>query len=138
MNQIFLAIGSGLFLVLGLFHGIMALRDVFKPRTFTPVDDSVRKAMTNVPIALHPKTDLWKAWLGFNLSHSLGLIVFGSSTLFIALFSLQLFTQSILLQVVIILVSTIYLILSLKFWFSKPAIASSIAIVCFILSVLLS
>ena len=72
MNLIVLGIGSGIYLLLGAFHGLLAFRDVFTPRTFTPVDDTVRKAMLKKPIALHPKTDLWKAWLGFNLSHSLG------------------------------------------------------------------
>lgn len=134
MTQLFLGIGSAIFLILGAFHGILALRDVFTPRTFTPVDDSVQEAMIGVPIALHPKTDLWKAWLGFNLSHSLGLVVFGGALLSVAMFNPETYTSSAEVQFAAIAISAIYFILSIKFWFIAPVVGSGIATVCFIVA----
>ena len=138
MNQLALGIGSGIFLMLGCFHGILALRDVSKPRTFTPIDDSVREAMTHVPLALHPKTNLWRAWLGFNLSHSLGLVVFGGGLMSIAIFNPDLFVGNLALQVVANIISAIYFVLSIKFWFSAPAIGSGISTACLLIASILS
>ena len=138
MNLLALGIGSGIFFILGCFHGILALRDVFKPRTFTPTDDSVREAMTGVPIAINPKTDMWRAWLGFNLSHALGLLVFGGGLLSIAIFNPDLFAANLSLQVVAIVISTIYFVLSIRFWFSGPVIGSGISTACLIIASILS
>ena len=132
MKQLALIIGAVIYLVLGSLHGGLALRDVGQPRTFTPTDDSVRKAMEGVPIALHPSTDLWKAWLGFNLSHSLGLVVFGGGLLAVTVLDLELFTNSVALQVIAIGMSGVYLTLSVKFWFSGPIIGSGLATLCLI------
>jgi hypothetical protein len=70
----------------------------------------------------------------FNLSHSLGLVMFGGAFLYISIFHSSLFSQSSLLQGCSILVSAAYLIMSLKFWFSNPAIGSGISMGCFILA----
>jgi hypothetical protein len=42
MAQILLTIASAIFLVLGTLHGVLTLRDVAKPRAFTPPDNAVR------------------------------------------------------------------------------------------------
>jgi len=81
MAQILLAIGGSIFLVLATLHGVLALRDVANPRAFTPTDDAVRVAMQGTRLAFNPRANLWQAWLGFNLSHSLGVALFGGRRL---------------------------------------------------------
>src|SRR5690348_4177631 len=98
MAQLLLAIGGTIVLVLGTLHGVLTLRDVTKPRAFTPTDDAVRIAMQGARLAFNPRINLWQAWLGFNLSHSLGIVLFGGGLLFLALFHFSVFAASHLLQ----------------------------------------
>ncbi len=138
MIQLLIIAGSGIFLFLGTLHGLLTFRDFGNPRAFTPKDAGLRTAMQQATVALHPKINLWKAWMGFNLSHSLGIVMFGAAFLYLGIFYSPLFSQSLLLQTCSIAISAAYLALSLKFWFSKPAIGSGISMTCFILATAIS
>ena len=134
MAQVSVIAGASIFLSLGILHGVLTLQDLSDPHTFTPPDILLRQAMQESSIAIHPQTNLWKAWLGFNLSHSLGIAMFGGTFLVIGLFYFPLFAQSLWLQSGALLIAATYLILSLKFWFSRPAIGSGIALTCFVIA----
>jgi hypothetical protein len=136
--QILEIIGASIYLILGIFHGVLTLQDLSNPRTFTPPEKALRLAMQNSSIAIHPQTNLWRAWLGFNLSHSLGLLIFGSVFVVIGLFYFLTFAQTLWLQCSAILISTAYLIMSIKFWFYKPVIASGLGLTCFVIAAGLS
>lgn len=138
MVQILIVFGSSIFLLLGVVHTVLTFQDLSKPRNFTPRDANLRAAMEQSAVALHPKLNLWKAWLGFHFSHSLGLAMFGGVFLYIGIFYPVLFSQSPLLQGCSILISAAYVVLSVKFWFSKPAIYTGVSVSCFILASLLS
>jgi hypothetical protein len=138
MAQVLIVIGGSIFLLLGLGHGALTLRDLRDPRAFTPRDPELRRAMQQSSIAFHRTINLWKAWMGFNLSHSLGLVLFGGAFLYVGVFEPDAFAASPLLQGCAVAVSAIYLVLSLLFWFSKPAIGSALALACFVLAVLLA
>ncbi len=138
MIQLLIITGSGIFLFLGTLHGLLTFRDLGNPRAFTPKDAGLRTAMQQATVALHPKINLWKAWMGFNLSHSLGIVMFGGAFLYLGIFYPSLFSQSPLLQVCSIAIPATYLALSLKFWFSKPAIGSAVSMACFILATAIS
>lgn len=138
MVQLLLIVGSSIFVLLGVVHGVLTLQDIGNPRNFTPRDAGLRTAMQQSTIALHPKINLWRAWLGFNFSHSLGLFMFGGAFLYVGIFHSLLFSQTPLLQGCSILVSAAYLVISLKFWFSKTSIGSGISMGCFILAAALS
>jgi hypothetical protein len=62
MARYLLLTGAGIFLLFGCAHGILALRDLWLPRTFTPTDDSVRHAMQDSRVAINPHTNVWDAW----------------------------------------------------------------------------
>lgn len=134
MSQILVIVAASVFLLLGGAHGILTLKDLKNPKAFTPRDPELRKAMQQSSIGFHRTINLWDAWMGFNLSHSLGLILFGAAYLHVGVFEPIAFARSPLLQACAVVVSAIYLILSLKFWFSKPAIGSAIGLVCFALA----
>ncbi len=138
MIQVLVIVGSGIFVLLGAAHGLLTLRDLGDPVVFTPRDATLRTAMQQSTIALHPDINLWRAWMGFNLSHSLGLVMFGGAFLYLGVFRLPWFSQSWLLQACSILVSAAYLLMSLKFFFSTPAIGSGIAMACFALATAIS
>lgn len=138
MVQVLLVVGTSIFVVLGGAHGVLTLRDLRHPRAFTPPDPELRAAMQHSAIAFHPDVNLWRAWVGFNLSHSLGLVMFGGAFVYLGLFHAVVFSQSPLVQSCAMLVSAAYLVMSLRFWFSTPAIGSGMALVCFVLAAGLS
>ena len=136
--QLLLIAGASIFLLLGTVHGIFTFADLIEPRYFTPRDPGLLVAMQQSTIAFHPRINLWQAWMGFNLTHSLGLVMFGGAFLYIGIFHSPWFSQSVLLQACSILISAAYLVLSLKFFFSTPAIGSGISLGCFVLAAALS
>ena len=138
MIRALLIVGSSISVLLGAIHGVLTLTDLGHPRSFTPVDATLRLAMQQSSIALHPRINLWQAWLGFNLSHSLGLLMFGGAFLYIGIRHSSLFAQSVPLQGCAILISAAYLVMSLQFWYSRPAIGWGIATACFVLAAGLS
>lgn len=138
MAQILLAIGSTIILMLGTLHGVLTLRDVGKPRAFTPTDDAVRIAMQGARLVFNPRINLWQAWLGFNLSHSLGIVLFGGGLLFLALFHFPVFAASHLLQGAAVVVAAAYLALALRFWFWGPALGAGLSLFCILAAMVLT
>jgi hypothetical protein len=138
MSQALVVAGASIFLLLGVAHGVLTLRDLGKPRALTPRDPELRKAMQQSSLALDRTINLWKAWMGFNLSHSLGLMLFGAGFLYVGLREPGAFAASPLLQGCAVAVSAIYLVLSLLFWFSKPAVGTGLGLACFVLATLLA
>lgn len=135
MAQILVIIASLIFVLLGGFHGFLTLKDLINPTAFTPTDPALREAMQQSRIALHPGVNLWKAWIGFNVTHSLSLIFFGAPFLYFGIVKPNIFMSSVILQAIAVLVSAIYVILCIKFFFLTPAIASVIGLICFIVAV---
>lgn len=138
MAQILLTIGSAIFLVLGTLHGVLTLRDVARPRAFTPTDDAVRIAMQGTRLAFNPRANFWQAWLGFNLSHSLGAVVFGGGLLLLAWFHFPVLASSHPLQIAAVVVPAAYLVIALRFWFWGPALGSGLSLFCILAAVVLS
>ena len=122
MDQIFLIAGSCIYIALGIGHGVLTLLDLRSPRYFTPTDDEIRESMQDVSIRLNRNVNLWKAWLGFNLSHSLGLVVFGAVVLTFAITAQDTYFSSIAMQATTLVISLTYVILSSKFWFWAPTV----------------
>ena len=79
MIAILLILGGSVFGVLGGLHAIYTLLDLRNPRRLVPVDPSVIHAMANSALRLsRGGTDMWRAWIGFNFSHSLGVLLVGT------------------------------------------------------------
>ena len=73
---ILLILGGSVFGVLGGLHGIYTLLDLHNPRRLVPVNPSVMHAMANSAVTMsRGGTDMWRAWIGFNFSHSLGVLL---------------------------------------------------------------
>jgi hypothetical protein len=115
--------------LLGIVHGALALRDTRNPTTFTPTDPQLLQAMKDSTLAIHPTSNLWRAWLGFNLSHSLGVSGFGAALLWLSTEQAKLFADSIGLRVACVAIAASYVALSKVFWFRNPLVGTSIAFV---------
>lgn len=125
-------IGGFIFVGLGVVHGVLAIADAFRPTQFTPMNDSVRLAMESTGVRFtRGRASMWDAWLGFNISHSLGMLIFGASAVWLG-WNLETIGDSQFILLIPAGASLIYFLLSLRFWFYAPAIASGIATACFL------
>ena len=64
------------FFVLGLAHLAVTPRAPADVKGLSPSDPQLAEAMTRSGLRLTRRTDMWRAWVGFNLSHGLGVVVF--------------------------------------------------------------
>lgn len=74
-RYLFLA-GAAPFLILGTAHAIATPLLPGDRRGLSPRDPQLADAMTRASVRLTSRTDMWRAWVGFNLSHSLGAVLF--------------------------------------------------------------
>jgi hypothetical protein len=120
--EILLVFGGSIFGTLGLLHALYTLADTRRPRRLAPDDPAVIESMASSSVRLsRGGTTMWRAWLGFNFSHSLGAVLFGFCciTVGISLKALSLPKASLLLPVAI---GAIYLWLAVRYWFRIPVI----------------
>lgn len=136
MSRALFLLGSGIFVLLGCAHGLLTLRDLVSPRSFTPTEPSVRDAMAKAPLAFAPQTTVWLSWLGFNLSHSLGLLVFGVVFGALALRDVAWLQANPVLRLMPAVVALLYAVLAIRFWFWAPAVASALGCACLLAAAL--
>ena len=113
-------------------------RDRARPQHLVPVDDHVQEVMNRTALRLSHQTTMWKAWLGFNLSHGLGLMFFGLASFLIAAHDFDLILKLRPLLLVVIVTAAIYLLLAIRFWFRGPVVGSAIGLVFFVASALVA
>src|SRR6201981_1856863 len=127
---ILLILGGAVFGVLGALHAVYTLLDLRNPRRLVPADPSVAQAMANSALRLSGgRTDMWRAWIGFNLSHSLGVLLVGGLA-FWAGFRIKMLPVGIIMPA-LTLIGCVYEVLALLYWFRIPAIGVAIGTGCF-------
>ena len=126
MRYLFVA-GALPFLILGILHIIYTFSDAERPRRIAPRDPMLVEQMRASTLFLTRQTTVWRAWIGFNLSHGLGIVVFagllihGAALHFDAVRSAApelLFAAPV--------VALLYFLMSLRYWFRVPAIGTGI------------
>ncbi|MGC1477194.1 MAG: hypothetical protein WA804_15205, partial [Terriglobales bacterium] len=80
--------------------GVVHLVYTFWGPKLTPRDPALHVSMSQISPVITNETTMWRAWVGFNVSHSIGLILFGLVFGFLALAHGQLLFQSPFLLVV--------------------------------------
>jgi hypothetical protein len=76
--------------------------------------------MENGLLVLTKETTMWKAWIGFNASHSLGMILFGVIYGYLALAQRPLLFRSRFLLLSGLMMLTAYAYLCRHYFFSDP------------------
>ena len=111
-----LAASAAIILLLGIVH----LLYTFRGPELHPRDADLRARMTQVQPVLTRETTMWKCWVGFNASHSMGAILFGVVYAWLALAQGPfLFQSSFLLWVGLAFLGG-YVVLGRLYWFSAP------------------
>jgi hypothetical protein len=127
VSRLLLVAGGLVFALLGIVHAALTIRDIANPRTFTPPDPHLRAAMQASTVAIHPSSNLWRAWIGFNLSHALGVTTFGTALAAVATANIDAYNDSIILRIVTPLIGAVYVVLARLFWFRHPLIGAAVA-----------
>ena len=79
---------------------------------------------------------MWRAWVGFNFSHSLGIAMFGVGCLVVGL-SLQSLALPKAALLVPVAIGVIYFLLAIRYWFRAPAIGVAAGTLCLVIGWLL-
>jgi hypothetical protein len=74
-------------------------------------------------------TTMWRAWVGFNFSHSLGVVVFGLVCIYAGTMLGKMVIPPLAL-LIFVAVALIYLTLSVLYWFRIPTLCVALATVC--------
>jgi hypothetical protein len=127
---VLLILGGAVFIALGGLHAFLTFLDLRDPRRLVPVDPSVAQAMRNSALRLSDGgTDMWRAWVGFNFSHSLGLLVVGALAVWAGC-RIKMLPAGVILPA-LTLIGCAYEILALLYWFRFPAIGVAVGTGCF-------
>lgn len=126
--MILLAIGSAIVGVLGLIH----LHYTFRTNKFEPRDSQLGKSLREVSPILTTETTMWRAWIGFNASHSLGAILFALFFGYLAIFEVNFLLSSPFLVALSLITLVSYLALARAYWFTAPFLGLSISTVLFL------
>ena len=128
LARLLIASSGAVILVLGLVH----LFYTFVGTKLLPRDAAVLSAMQSGSPNLTRKTTMWRAWVGFNASHSLGAILFGLVYIHLAVWHAALLFGSPFLCGLGVLVLLSYLWLGWRYWFSVPFRGIALATLMFI------
>jgi hypothetical protein len=111
-----IAASAAIILLLGLAHLVFTF---YGPKLL-PRDRDLIARMQETNLVLTQETSMWKAWIGFNASHSMGAILFGAVYGYLAwAHSTFLFQSSYLLSIgLIMLLGLVFL--AKRYWFSVP------------------
>jgi hypothetical protein len=122
-------LGAAVFVLLGAIHAVLTLRSRPSGGPMTPVAPVVRDAMVQPGgLGLAPDIDsnLWRAWVGFNLSHSLGVVAIGLMIGVPALSDLEGVSSNSAWLVLAVASPAVYLVLSIRYWFTDPSVGIAI------------
>lgn len=125
--------GSGIYIILGTLH----LSYTFFTNKFLAKDRNTVELMKQTHPLLTKETTMWKAWIGFNGSHSSGAIFFGMINLLMAGFYFPFLSDALPVIGLTIITSFFYLFLAVKYWFKVPLTGIAVATICYIIAALL-
>jgi hypothetical protein len=132
--RILMVLSAGIVLALGVFH----LFYTFSGPSLTPRDPALQISMSQSSPILTTETTMWRCWMGFNASHSLGLILFGLVFGYLAFAHGQLLFRLPFLLVVGLAMLGGLVVLCKLYFFSAPLTGVSISLACYVASIALS
>lgn len=129
LSQTLITISASIFLLLGTMHLIYT----FTSRKFSPRDADLETQMQLVAPRISRQTTMWRAWTGFNASHSLGAMLFGLIYAYLAIFQFALLSHSLFLAVLGGAFILSFLLLAKLYWFRIPLLGIGISLLFYLL-----
>jgi hypothetical protein len=132
-SSLFIAGSAAVILLLGLLH----LTYTFRGQKLHPRDAELAAKMTTVSPVISRETTMWRAWVGFNASHSVGLIFFGALYGYLALLESAFLLRSRFLLVLGLAFLIGYAALAKLYWFSAPFRLIVLAVILYLVGIVL-
>jgi hypothetical protein len=132
--RILMIVSASIVFTLGVAH----LAYSFWGPQLTPRDPALQVSMSQISPVITKETTMWRCWVGFNASHSMGLILFGLVFGFLASAQSRLLFHSPFLLVVGLAMLGSLAVLCKVYFFSAPLTGISIALACYVASIALS
>ena len=129
-RYLFLA-GAVPYLVLGTAHVFATPLRPDQRRGLTPRDPELAAAMTRSAVLLTRRTDMWRCWVGFNLSHSLGVLILGAFVVATGLSAERFARDAVVFQPLAVAAAAAYLLIGLKYWFRTPIAGCALSLSLF-------
>ena len=123
-------IGSLILVILGAIH----IFYTFFSNKFSSKNKNLISEMKSSSPILTKETTMWRAWIGFNASHSSGVIFIGILNFVLAIKYFTTFQSEHFFFIFNILTITFYVWLAKKFWFRIPFIGISLTFICYVVS----
>ena len=123
-------IGGSILLLLGFVHLVLTLQSSPAGGPMTPTDPTTRQAMERIGgLGLAPdiETSLWRSWVGFNLSHSVGVIVIALVVIVPAATDLEGAVANPWWLAAALGLPPVFLLLSIRYWFKNPTVGITLA-----------
>jgi hypothetical protein len=115
--------------------GVLHLVYTFSGAKLMPRDPALQARMTEVHPVITRQTTMWRAWIGFNASHSMGAILFGLVYGFLAnAYPELLFASPFLLAVGLAMLGG-FAVLGKLYWFRVPFAGILVSLACYVLSI---
>ncbi len=129
---VLMSLSAVVLLTLGVLH----LAYTFSGPLLTPRDPALQARMAEVHPVITRQTTMWRAWLGFNASHSMGAILFGLVYGYLANVRPEvLFSSPFLLGVGLVMLVG-FAILGKLYWFKVPFAGILVSLALYIASIL--
>jgi len=132
--RVLMFVSASIVVTLGVVHLVYT----FWGPNLTPRDHALQISMSQISPVITNETTIWRCWVGFNASHSMGLILFRLIFGFLAAAHGQLLFHSPFLLVVGLAMLGGFVVLSKIYFFSAPFAGMSVALACYIASIALS
>jgi hypothetical protein len=129
-----IATSATIILVLGLTHLVLT----FFTRALGPRDALLEERLKSVSPIITGHTTMWRSQVGFNASHSLGAILFGSVYGYLAIADREFLIASHFLVALGGLALLGYVVLAKLYWFSAPFALISLALACYVIGVVVA
>jgi hypothetical protein len=129
-----MVLSAGICFVLGVTHLIYT----FRGPMLTPRDPALQLSMSQVTPVITTDTTMWRCWIGFNASHSMGLVLFGLVFGFLAVAHSDLLFHSPFLLVVGLAMLGGLAVLCKLYFFSAPLAGIGLSLICYVASFALS
>lgn len=128
LSVILVATSAAIIFMLGSVH----LLYTFAGPKLLPKSSELQSAMKSSSPVITQETTMWKAWIGFNASHSMGAMLFGLVYGYLSLFHSELLFASAFLMIVGTVMLTGLLILGKLYWFRAPFMGIAVSLICFV------
>jgi hypothetical protein len=115
-------------LVLGALH----LFYTFRGRKLFPRDDELIEGMKRTTLVITRESTVWRAWIGFNATHSMSLILFGLIYGYLALAAPDLLFASQFLRLLGLATLLAFVVLARRYFFSVPFKGVAIATLLYV------